>query len=170
MGLLAALAAALNFLENLIPALPLLPPGVKLGLSNIAVAYCLFYLGGREALILAVLKSGFVLLTRGLTAGALSLAGGLLSLLVMWIARRAARPGRMQYFFVSVPGAMAHNAGQLCAAAALLQSPAVFYSLPLLLLAGAAMGCVTALLLRAALPALGRVAGIMEKHSGKDDW
>ena len=106
MGLLTALAAALNFAENLIPALPMAPPGVKLGLSNIVVAYCLFYLGGREALCIALLKSGFVLLTRGMTAGAL-------------------------------------------------------------------MGCVTAVLLRAVLPALGRVAGTVgysdERHSGKDD-
>ena len=42
-----------------------------------------------------------------------------------------------------------------------------------LLIAGALMGCVTAVLLRAVLPALGRVAGTVgysdERHSGKDD-
>ena len=173
MGLLTALAAALNFAENLIPALPMAPPGVKLGLSNIVVAYCLFYLGGREALCIALLKSGFVLLTRGMTAGAMSLAGGLLSLAVMLAARRLTKPGRMRYFYVSVPGAVAHNLGQLAAAAVLLGNAAVFYSLPLLLIAGALMGCVTAVLLRAVLPALGRVAGTVgysdERHSGKDD-
>ena len=92
MGLLMALAIALNFLENLIPALPAMPLGVKLGLSNIVVAYCLFYLGGREALFVAVLKSGFVLLTRGVVAGAASISGGLLSL-APWLLP-CAWPGR----------------------------------------------------------------------------
>ncbi len=35
MGLLFALAMALSFLESLLPALPMLPPGIRLGLSNI---------------------------------------------------------------------------------------------------------------------------------------
>lgn len=43
--------------------LPALPPGVKLGLSNIAVMYCLFYMGKENAFILLVLKSLFVFLT-----------------------------------------------------------------------------------------------------------
>ena len=34
-GLLAALALALSFLEGLLPPLPFLTPGAKLGLSNI---------------------------------------------------------------------------------------------------------------------------------------
>ena len=60
MGLLLALTIVLNWLENLIPALPMLPPGVKLGLSNLAVIYTLFYLGSGAAFCLAALKSGFV--------------------------------------------------------------------------------------------------------------
>ena len=49
----------------------------------------LFVLSGvRGGLGIAVLKSGFVLLTRGATAGALSLAGGVLSLCAMAAARR----------------------------------------------------------------------------------
>lgn len=170
MGLLLALAVALNLAENLIPALPMLPPGVKLGLSNLVTIYCLFYLGAGEALCIAVLKSGFVLLTRGITAGALSLAGGVLSLLAMLAARRLLG-GRGRYFPVSVTGAVFHNTGQLCVAAALLKSAAVFYYLPVLLAVGVLMGCATAALLRAAMPALQRVAAApanFEKHSGKD--
>ena len=34
MGLMLALALALSFLESLLPVLPFLPVGVKLGLSN----------------------------------------------------------------------------------------------------------------------------------------
>ena len=35
MGLLLALAVALNLAESMVPPLPVLPPGVKLGLSNL---------------------------------------------------------------------------------------------------------------------------------------
>ena len=45
MGLLFALAMALSFLESLLPALPMLPPGIRLGLSNIVTMYALFVLG-----------------------------------------------------------------------------------------------------------------------------
>ncbi len=167
MGLLMALAIALNFLENLIPALPAMPPGVKLGLSNIVVAYCLFYLGGREALFVAVLKSGFVLLTRGVVAGAASISGGLLSLAAMGIAMRLAGKGPSRYFAVSIPGAVLHNMGQLLAVSVMLKNTAVFYSLPVLFLAGVLMGCVTAALLRVVLPALRRVTPSKDPGRGQ---
>ena len=64
LALLFALSVVLMLLENMIPPLPALPPGVKLGLSNIAVMYCLFYMGKENAFILLVLKSLFVFLTR----------------------------------------------------------------------------------------------------------
>ena len=158
MGLLAALTAALNFAEGLIPALPMLPPGIKLGLANIVVAYALFYLDFGSAFTLALLKSGFVLLTRGISAGWMSLAGGFLSLGVMALAHRCFSRKERQYYLVSIPGAVSHNLGQLCAAAVILKSGAVFYSLPFLILSGILMGYVTAALLRVVLPALKRAA------------
>ena len=167
MGLLLALAIALNLAENLLPALPMLPPGVKLGLSNVATIYCLFYLGAGEAVCIAGLKSAFVLITRGVTAGVLSFSGGILSVLVMMAARKLFRK---RYAFISIAGAITHNLGQLCAAALILKSAAVFYYLPVLLAAGAVMGFVTAALVKIAVPALGRVSASlhMENNSGKD--
>lgn len=44
-GLLAALALSFSFLEGLIPPIPVLPPGAKLGLSNIVVLYAAGSLG-----------------------------------------------------------------------------------------------------------------------------
>ena len=49
LALLFALSVVLMLLENMIPPLPALPPGVKLGLSNIAIMYCLFYMGKENA-------------------------------------------------------------------------------------------------------------------------
>ena len=71
MGLLFALAMALSFLESLLPALPMLPPGIRLGLSNIVTMYALFVLGPVSGYTIAVLKALFVLLTRGAVAAAM---------------------------------------------------------------------------------------------------
>ena len=71
-GLLAALALALSFLEGLLPPLPFLPPGAKLGLSNIVTMYAAGTLGLPCAIFLALLKGGFALLTRGAVAGCMS--------------------------------------------------------------------------------------------------
>ncbi len=81
LALLFALAVVLSFLENLIPPLVVAVPGIKLGLSNIVVMYCLFYLGTGYSGILLLLKSGFALLTRGVTAAFLGACGGICSLL-----------------------------------------------------------------------------------------
>ena len=83
-GLLFALAMALSFLEGTL-VIPGLAPGMKLGLANIVVMYALFFMGARQALYLDLLKALFVFLVSGWTAGFLSLCGGLLSLLVMWV-------------------------------------------------------------------------------------
>ena len=48
MGLMFALAMVLSYVESMI-TVPGLPPGVKLGLSNIVTMYCVFFLGWRQA-------------------------------------------------------------------------------------------------------------------------
>ena len=90
-GLLAALALALSFLEELLPPLPMVPPGAKLGLSNIASMYAAGTLGLPSALFLAVFKGLFALMTRGGMAGIMSLSGGIFSTLVMWLLLKKAR-------------------------------------------------------------------------------
>lgn len=74
-GMLFALAIALSYLESLVSPLLGLMPAIKLGLSNIVVMYALLFLRTRTALLLVVLKALFAFLTRGATAGFLSLCG-----------------------------------------------------------------------------------------------
>ena len=159
MGMLLCLAIVLSFVEGMIPPLPALPPGVKLGLSNIVVIYCLFFLDGKSACCVAVLKSLFVLLTRGISAGFLSIFGGLLSLAVMLIAIRSKK---LSYLILSIFGAVSHNIGQIIAASILFKSATVFYYLPVLIVSGVLMGTLTAALMKALLPALKRIAGKRE--------
>lgn len=153
-GLLFALAMALSFIEGSI-TFPGLLPGMKLGLANIVVMYALFFMGVRQALVLDLLKALFVFLVSGATAGFLSLCGGLLSLLVMW--GLYSLPHRPTWFILSVSGALAHNVGQLIGAGFILGSALSLYYAPVMLVLGLVMGGVTAVTLRAILPALGRL-------------
>lgn len=150
-GMLFALAMVLGVLESAVVPLMGLPPGIKPGLANIVVLYALLFLPGWESLMLVLLKAGLGFITRGAVAGGLSLAGGLLSLLVMWCLLRLPRaPG---IALVSVAGALAHNLGQLSLFAVLFGAFAFSYA-PVLAVSGVVMGLLTALTLRALLPVL----------------
>ena len=154
-GLLFALAMALSFVEGTL-VIPGLMPGMKLGLANIVVMYALFFMGGKQALVLDLLKALFVFLVSGWTAGFLSLCGGLFSLLVMWVLYYHF-PVQPTWFILSVCGALAHNVGQLLGASVILSSAMSLYYAPVMLVFGLIMGSLTSITLRALLPALGRL-------------
>ena len=154
-GLLFALAMALSFVEGTL-VIPGLMPGMKLGLANIVVMYALFFMGGKQALVLDLLKALFVFLVSGWTAGFLSLCGGLFSLLVMWVLYYHF-PVQPTWFILSVCGAPAHNVGQLLGASVILSSAMSLYYAPVMLVFGLIMGSLTSITLRALLPALGRL-------------
>ena len=157
MGLLFARAMALSFLESLLPALPMLPPGIRLGLSNIVTMYALFALGPVSGYTIAVLKSLFVLLTRGAVAAAMSASGGIASVTVMLLL--SLLPGiRRQYLLLSVFGGAAHNMGQLIAARFIISNQYVWYYLTVLLAAGLLMGAITGMALRVVMPYLDRLS------------
>lgn len=165
-GLLFALAMALSFIEGTL-VIPGLLPGMKLGLANIVVMYALFFMGPKQALVLDVLKAFFVFLVSGWTAGFLSLCGGLLSLLVMWLLYYHC-PLRPTWFILSVCGALAHNIGQLLGASVILSTAVSLYYAPIMLVLGLVMGMLTSVTLRAMLPALGRL-GYNIQENRKDE-
>ena len=105
MGMLFALAIVLSFVESLITPLLGLMPAIKLGLSNIVVMYALLFLPKRYAAGLVLLKALFAFLTRGATAGLLSLMGGGLSFLVLCLL--LCLPGTMSGYVFSACGALA---------------------------------------------------------------
>ncbi len=156
MGMLFALALVLTAVEYMIPPIPMMPPGVKLGLANIVTMYCLFYLGKKQTFAIVFLKSGFVFLMRGATAFLMSLSGGLLSAAVMILLLAVAHRS-LSYLVISVCGAISHNLGQLIVASFLLGTGMVAFYLPLLILSGVAMGYITGTLLRVVSPAFGRI-------------
>ena len=141
-AVLTALALGLSYMERFLPlqlAVPL--PGVKLGLANIVTLLALFFLGGRTAATVLVLRCflGSVF-GGGVTALAFSLTGGLLALGAMWAARRLPF---LSVYGVSILGAAAHNIGQIFAAMAVLKSYTVVSYLPFLLIVSIATGLLT---------------------------
>lgn len=151
-GLMLAVAIVLSVVENMLPPLPIPVPGVKFGLSNIAVMYALFFLGKKQAFTIALLKSVFVFATRGMIASLLSLAGGILSLVVM-ITLLAIFGKRISYLMISLFGAVAHNLGQFLVITLLYTDLAILGYLPLLMVSGILAGIATATLLKFILPA-----------------
>lgn len=136
-ALLTALALTLSWLESLFP-IPGAPPGVKLGLGNLAVIFALYRLGPKQAAGLSLVR---VLLASAMFGSAYSLvyslAGAAVSLLVMLGLKRT---GRFSILGVSAAGGAGHNVGQILVAMAVLQSGYAAGYLPVLLVSGVSAG------------------------------
>ena len=156
LGVLLAIIIVLSVVEHMLPPIPLLPPNVRIGLSNIVTMYCVFFVNFRSAVMLNLLKSLFVLLTRGPIAGLLSLCGGMLSICVI-ILLIVLFKDKISYAAVSVAGACFHNLGQYAAVSYLLASPYLMYYLPVLMVSGVAVGLLTGTLLRVTMPILDKI-------------
>ena len=154
-GMLCAVALMAAAVEQLLPALPMLPPGVKPGVANLAVMAAAELLGSGAAMAAVAVKAAFALATRGAMAGAMSLAGGLLSGAVMIVLLRCGWFGTVG---VGVAGAAAHHCAQLAVASALLTGGYWNY-LPILLLLAIPAGIVTGGLYGGIRYALFRAAG-----------
>lgn len=163
MGMLAATAIAFSFLEGLLPALPFLPPGAKAGFSNIVVMFALQFFGGPAALCIAVIKSCFVLITRGGSAFFMSLGGGLLATVVMWLCVRC----NASFLLMGISGAVAHNCAQLAVALLLTQTLGLVTYLPFLILFALCAGTVTGILFRITYSPLCRVAKAIQQFAPK---
>ena len=149
-SMLFALALVLSIVENLMPQIHGVIPGIKLGLSNIVVMYTLIFLGPKHAFSIALLKAMFTLMTRGLIAFTLSLCGGVSSILIMLILMKIIR--EISYVSVSICGSVTHNIMQLVLAVFITGSKLTIAYFPILLISGIAMGVVTGTILCAVMP------------------
>lgn len=165
MGLLFALAMTFSYLESMI-VIPGLLPGIRLGLSNLVTMYCLFFLGKAAGYTMAVMKSAFVVLTRGLISGMLSLAGGLLSVTAILLINRLCKHS-LHYITLSVIGAVFHNIGQMLLAK-YLTNVFLYYYIPVLVLSGLLVGIMTGKMFEWIIPYLPqRYRCRLQKHSEK---
>ncbi len=153
---LLALIMVLSFLESMLPPVVSFAPGIRLGLGNIVTMYALFTIDKKTAFLLNILKSVFVFITRGATAAALSLTGGILSLIVIIVLSMLLKE-RVSYLSLSILGAVFHNIGQLAAISVLMNNKAAFFYLPVLIVAGTVMGSITGTVLNVVMPRLDRI-------------
>ena len=151
MGLLLAFAFILSYIEMLLP-LQVGIPGVKLGLANLAVLLCMYLLDHRSALLLTVSKAiltGF--LFGNLSMIIYSLAGALLSFLVMLYMKKSSK---FHIPVISALGGVAHNIGQLLVAYLVIDTYAIIYYVPVLLISGLLTGVLIGITVALVLPYL----------------
>lgn len=153
-GILGAQALALAWLESLLPAFPFLPPGAKPGLSNIVTMFTVSTLGLADAVFIVVIKAAFAGVTRGFTAFMMSLCGGMMSMLVMWLLLKKLRNNPLGLIGTGICCALGHNLGQLAAAAVLTDTVTILGYAPVLLVFGVLTGIVTGCVFRAVSPIL----------------
>lgn len=127
----------LGYIESLFPVFAGIP-GMKIGLPNLAIVMVLYLYSWKEAAIVSVVR----ILVIGFLFGnafsiAFSLAGGMLSLLCMELARRF---GKFRCAGVSMVGGVTHNAGQILMAMIIVENAKIGYYFPILMVTGLATG------------------------------
>lgn len=154
-AILTAFALVAFVIESAIP--PLTPIyGVKLGLANVFTLFALYALGkpyGLAVMSLRILLGNII--TGQLVSFIYSLTGGLLSFLLMILLKRFFPLKQM--WVLSVLCAVTHNIGQLLAAIFMMQTLAIAYYLPVLILSGIIAGAFTGLCAQLVLIRLSKI-------------
>jgi heptaprenyl diphosphate synthase len=136
-GLILALALIAGYVESMVPVAVAIP-GIKLGAANSVILILLYMVGVKEAYfvnISRVVLAGF--LFGSMSSILYSLSGAVLSMLLMTLLKKT---DRFSISGVSMAGGVFHNVGQLMMAAWVLETTAVWYYLPVLIISGSITG------------------------------
>ncbi len=147
-GLFAALALMMSYVEMLLP-IPLLMPGMKLGLANVVMVVVLYDMDAKSAFFISlvrVLLAG--LLFQGFAGLLYSLSGAFCAWVMMVLLKKTKQ---LSIIGVSVAGGVFHNVGQILVAAAVVENIKMAYYLPVLLVSGVVTGFVIGLVARLCL-------------------
>ncbi|WP_106769066.1 Gx transporter family protein [Paenibacillus faecalis] len=156
-SIFAAVAVVLSIVESLIPV-NMSVPGAKLGLANIMVLTCLYFLRGRDALTLIVLKTVLTAMIFGTFSSFLfSLFGAVFSFVVMYGLLKISGK-RLSLIGISIAGGVAHNIGQLTAASIIFKTSSIFYYLPALLLTGIVTGILVGIAVKYLVSSLSKLS------------
>ncbi|MDO4754583.1 MAG: Gx transporter family protein [Bacillota bacterium] len=154
LGAMTALAIVLSIVESFLS--PIFPfPGVRLGLANIVTMFVLFEWGWFSGMTVVLIKSVFVLLSRGFVAFTLSLTGGIAALTVIALLTVLFR-GELSILLSGIAGAVTHNLTQLFFIYILYHMNLFAYYAPWFVIFGVATGSLTAYLLRISSPIIRR--------------
>ena len=153
LGVFCAAALILSYIESLIPFFAGIP-GMKLGLANAAIVTVLYLYSWKEAALVnlvRILAAGF--LFGNMFSIVFSASGAALSLFCMQMVKRT---DRFSPAGVSITGGVAHNAGQVVAAAVVVENVQIgYYFLPLAIagiITGAVIGVISGILIPRLLP------------------
>lgn len=136
LGLFLGLALVCSYLESLVP-IGFGIPGIKLGLTNVVVILLMYCIGAKEALVISLLRiflMGFLFNPASIH---FSLAGGLLSFILMYLMKRT---NLFKCLSVSLVGGISHNIGQIIVASVIVENYNILFYIPVLLVAGIITG------------------------------
>lgn len=136
-AILASLAMIFSYIEALFP-LPVPVPGIKLGLANLIIIIAIYRLGFKYAFAIncvRIFTAG--LLFTGFFGMMYSLAGGILSIVVMYLLYRT---GLFSMVGISMAGGVAHNLGQLITACLIMSNIRLMSYFAVLLFSGMISG------------------------------
>lgn len=154
-AMLTALAMIFGYVEALIP-FGLGIPGVKLGLANIVIVLALYLLPAYQVFAIQLMRIVLVSFLFGnLSMMLYSLAGGILSFLVMLIVKRG---DAFSITGVSIAGGVSHNIGQLIVAVLVVRNLKIAFYLPVLIMAGLITGCLIGMLAYRIKPVLDKLS------------
>ena len=139
MSMLVALAIIFSYIEFLVP-INLGVPGIKLGLANLVIVIALYTMNTVDVWLISILR----ILILGFMFGSgmsiiYSIAGAMLSLLVMCIIKRIKG---FSIVGVSIAGGVCHNIGQVLVAMVVVETTGILYYMPALLVAGVITGAI----------------------------
>lgn len=137
LGLLTSIALVIYVIESQIP---LIFPGIKLGLSNVISLTVLVIFGWKECITVTILRILLGSIFSGnMSSFMFSISGGIISNIVMIILYRYFR-NYMNICTISITGAVFHNIGQLLIAAILINDFHIYIYLPILILSAVVTG------------------------------
>ncbi|WP_099188925.1 Gx transporter family protein [Tepidibacter mesophilus] len=134
MSILISQSLVMYIIETYIAnPLVFIAPGAKLGLSNIITLISLIFLGFKDTFVILIARVIISsILGGGFSAFLYSAAGGVLSLIFMYIFNIFSKK-KSSLVGVSIIGAVFHNIGQLIMASIIIHNIGIFIYMPILL-------------------------------------
>ena len=140
MAITVSLALVLSYIDKIISTIAPLPPGIKLGLANIAVVFALYKLGVKEGAIISIIRVILASILFGqMVSFWYALAGATVSLILMIVLKKFTS---LACVTISTVGGISHNIAQMCVASILFDTNLLVYYIPFLLVAGVVAGIV----------------------------
>lgn len=138
LGLAAAVALILSYVEALLPPIITAVPGIKIGLPNIVIIFLLYRFGIKDAAAVSIVRLAAVTLLFGNPVMLIySVAGAALSLALMALCKKC---GLFSAVGVSIVGGVMHNLGQILVAMLLLETAEIGYYMIVLAVSGTVAG------------------------------